>query len=69
MLMAERALVARYDGSGATFAMRRRPREEWRALLPGAHEGYVDWESAEAIRLMVSNNVPDEPTSRRTQAR
>ena len=51
-------VVARYDGSGATFAMRRRPREAWRALLPGAHEGYVDWESAEAIRLMVSNNVP-----------
>jgi len=27
-------------------------------LRPGAHEGYVDWERAEAIRRMVSENVP-----------
>ena len=31
---------------------------EWLALQPGAHEGYVDWERAEAIRKMVSENVP-----------
>ena len=37
---------------------RRKPREEWLALKPGAHEGYVDWERAEAIRKMVSDNVP-----------
>ena len=28
------------------------------ALIPGAHEGYVSWEQAEAIRRMVSDNVP-----------
>jgi hypothetical protein len=27
-------------------------------LKPGAHQGYVDWEPAEAIRAMVSENVP-----------
>lgn len=27
---------------------------EWLALKPGAHEGYVDWDRAEAIRTMVS---------------
>src|SRR3712207_8890296 len=27
-------------------------------LKPGTHEGYVDWERAEAIRRMVSDNVP-----------
>jgi len=27
------------------------------ALIPGAHEGYVDWERAEAIRKMVSDNL------------
>ena len=37
---------------------RRKPRAEWLALKPGAHEGYVDWERAEAIRRMVSDNVP-----------
>lgn len=37
-------------------------RAEWLALNPGAHEGYVSWERAEAIRKMVSNNTP---TSRR----
>jgi DNA invertase Pin-like site-specific DNA recombinase len=47
-----------YDGTGAKTRPRRRPREEWLALKPGAHEGYVDWERAEAIRTMVSDNVP-----------
>lgn len=39
-------------------ATRRKDRDEWLALKPGAHEGYVSWERAEAIRKMVSNNVP-----------
>ncbi len=37
---------------------RRKPREDWLALIPGSHEGYVSWERAEAIRTMVSDNVP-----------
>ena len=48
----------RYDGAGSQAHPRRKPREEWLALQPGAHEGYVDWEHAEAIRKMVSENVP-----------
>jgi DNA invertase Pin-like site-specific DNA recombinase len=47
-----------YDGSGVKVRSRRKPRGEWLALMPGAHEGYVDWKRAEAIRKMVSNNVP-----------
>jgi len=47
-----------YDGSGAKTGVRRKARQEWLALQPGAHEGYVEWESAEAIRKMVSDNVP-----------
>jgi Recombinase zinc beta ribbon domain len=27
-------------------------------LKPGAHQGYIDWDRAEAIRTMVSENVP-----------
>ena len=37
---------------------RHKRRSEWLALKPGTHEGYVDWERAEAIRRMVSENVP-----------
>ena len=47
-----------YDGSRVRVKSRRKPRSEWLALKPGAHEGYVDWERAEAIRRMVSDNVP-----------
>jgi len=28
-------------------------------LHPGTHEGYVDWERSEAIRRMVSDNIPN----------
>jgi hypothetical protein len=44
-------------GSGRVHR-RCKQRTEWLALKPGTHEGYVDWERAEAIRRMVSENVP-----------
>jgi DNA invertase Pin-like site-specific DNA recombinase len=50
--------AVRYDGSGAKVRARRKPREEWLALQPGAHEGYIAWDRAEAIRKMVSDNAP-----------
>ena len=50
--------AVRYDGSGAAVRARRKPREEWLALRPGAHEGYLAWDRAEAIREMVSDNAP-----------
>jgi DNA invertase Pin-like site-specific DNA recombinase len=54
-----RTSVAAYYGSlGVRTKSRRKPRAEWLALRPGAHEGYVDWERAEAIRKMVSDNIP-----------
>ena len=51
-------VAASYDATGAKARARRKPRAEWLALKPGAHEGYVDWDRAEAIRAMVSENVP-----------
>ncbi len=51
-----------YDGAGARACARRKPRSEWLALRPGAHEGYVAWDRAEAIRKMVSENVPSAGT-------
>ena len=47
-----------YEGAVAKMRPRRKPREEWLALKPGAHEGYVGWDRAEAIRTMVGDNVP-----------
>ena len=47
-----------FGGSGAKVRARRKAATEWLALKPGTHEGYVDWERAEAIRRMVSENVP-----------
>ena len=32
--------VTGYDGTRVRSASRRRPRTEWLALKPGAHEGY-----------------------------
>jgi DNA invertase Pin-like site-specific DNA recombinase len=46
-----------YDGTGAKVRARRKARAEWLALKPGTHEGYVDWDRAEAIRQMVSKNA------------
>ncbi len=51
-------VVASYQGTGAKARARRKPRADWLALKPGAHQGYVDWDRAEAIRAMVSENVP-----------
>ncbi len=48
--------VSRYDGTTARQSTRRKPREDWLALIPGAHEGYVSWQQFEAIRAMMSEN-------------
>jgi DNA invertase Pin-like site-specific DNA recombinase len=50
--------VAQYSGLAVGTKSRRKPRGEWLALKPDAHEGYLDWERAEAIRRMVSENIP-----------
>ena len=49
--------VTAYEGSSVRVKLERKPRDEWLALKPGTHEGYVAWERAEAIRTMVSNNI------------
>ena len=45
-----------YDGPLPRRGIRRKPRGEWLALLPGTHEGYVDWPRWEAIRKMITSN-------------
>jgi DNA invertase Pin-like site-specific DNA recombinase len=46
-----------YGSTGAKVRARRKARTEWLALRPGTHEGYVDWDRAEAIRQMVRKNA------------
>ena len=52
------AVAAGYDAAGVGTKIRRKPRSDWLALMPNAHEGYVSWEKFEAIRKMVSGNIP-----------
>jgi DNA invertase Pin-like site-specific DNA recombinase len=52
------AVATGYDGVRVEVKIRRKARSEWLALMPNNHEGYVSWEKAEAIRKMVSSNIP-----------
>ncbi len=54
----KRKTVVGYRGSGMEVRSRAKPREQWLVLKPGVHESYVDWDRAEAIRQMVSGNIP-----------
>jgi DNA invertase Pin-like site-specific DNA recombinase len=50
-----------YEGVRAHHVCRRKPREQWLALIPGAHEGYVTWDEFEQIQRMVQQNIQGEP--------
>ena len=36
---------------------RRKPRDQWLALIPNTHEGYVSWEQFEQIQRAISENL------------
>jgi Recombinase len=42
--------VVRYESGLSKTHSRRRDRNQWVALIPGAHEGYVEWEKFERIQ-------------------
>ena len=52
------AVAAGYSAERVRVKIRRKTRNEWLALKPNTHDGYVSWERFEAIRTMVSSNVP-----------
>jgi DNA invertase Pin-like site-specific DNA recombinase len=52
------AVASGYNADGVSVKIRRKARNDWFALMPNTHEGYVNWERFEAIRTMVSSNVP-----------
>ena len=46
-----------YEATTPRRGIRPQAEEEWLALLPGAHEGYVDWSRSEVIRKMIADNL------------
>ena len=46
-----------YDGEKPRYLCRRKPREQWLALIPGAHEGYVSWGEFERIAGAIRENT------------
>jgi hypothetical protein len=38
--------------------VRHKARGDWHVLMQNTHEGYISWEKAEAIRAMISSNIP-----------
>jgi len=50
--------VLHYENGEPRHRSRRKPREQWLALIPNAHEGYIGWEESESIRRTVRENVP-----------
>jgi DNA invertase Pin-like site-specific DNA recombinase len=45
-----------YKNGLPTVRTRRRGRDAWLVLIPGAHEGYVNWETFERIQSMIIHN-------------
>jgi DNA invertase Pin-like site-specific DNA recombinase len=46
----------RYSAGKTLRSDRRKPRDQWLALIPNTHEGYVDWERFERIQGMIRAN-------------
>jgi DNA invertase Pin-like site-specific DNA recombinase len=49
--------VLRYEGGEPRHRSRKKSREQWLALIPNSHEGYISWEESENIRRSVRENV------------
>ena len=49
--------ILQYEEGEPRASRRRRPRDEWLALIPQAHEGYVSWEEFERIQRAMAENL------------
>jgi DNA invertase Pin-like site-specific DNA recombinase len=49
-----------YEGAKPRHLCRRKPREQWLALIPGTHEGYVSWEEFQRIECAIRENTQGE---------
>jgi hypothetical protein len=48
----------RYEAGLERKNDRHKPRDQWLALIPGTHEGYVEWERYERIQRAIHGNLP-----------
>src|SRR6201998_3568626 len=48
--------LVRYDGGKPRSLCRRKPREQWLALIPGVYEGYVSLEEFQRIERAIQEN-------------
>jgi len=46
-----------YENGEPRRGYRRKPREQWLALIPNCHAGYVSWEQFEQIRRTITDNL------------
>lgn len=46
-----------YENGEPRRGARRKPKEQWLALIPNSHEGYVSWEQHQQIRQAITENV------------
>ncbi len=46
-----------YENGEPHRGIRRKPREQWLALLPNSHEGYISWEQYQQIQQAIAENV------------
>ncbi|WP_211254134.1 recombinase family protein [Paraburkholderia nodosa] len=46
-----------YEGGEQRKRDRRKPRNEWLALIPNAHDGYVQWDEFERIQCAINGNL------------
>jgi DNA invertase Pin-like site-specific DNA recombinase len=49
-----------YEGAKPRHLCRRKPMEQWLALIPGAHDGYVSWEEFQRIECAIRENTQGE---------
>ncbi len=48
--------VIRYEAGQPRRGCRRKPKDQWLALIPEAHEGYIGWQQFEQIQDAISEN-------------
>jgi DNA invertase Pin-like site-specific DNA recombinase len=46
-----------YDSGEPRLSIRRKPRDQWLAFIPGTHEGYLSWEQFERVHSVIAENV------------
>ena len=48
--------TTQYDQGQPRRRSRRKPRDQWWALIPDTHEGYISWKQFQEIQKMLTNN-------------